>query len=382
MAEHVRRGRPRGGGARRNAERGNDPNPRDIEIDRLRQRIQELELLQQEETTESDHTWEPYEDENPFGRYRPDVRGGYRDDPLRGIGMKVEIPEFSGKVHPDDFIDWLSTVERVFDLKDIPEHLKLVAIRLRKHASLWWDHVKKQRALAGKSKVVTWEKMKKLLKAKFLPDNHRQEAFLDYHNLSQRTLTVEELINEFDRLRMRCDANEEDEQVVARFLGCLRPEISDVVNLQQYLTYSDVCRLALKVEKQQNKIKGKTSVGRFTPVSKSTPTIAAKGKIEPATSSSVTGNHIRAPRCFKCQGLGHYARDCPNQKIVTIVDEEIEPVYDTDGEGDELINNEEVVYADHGEALVIQRVLNVAASQSIDNNSWLRNSIFRTKYQD
>ena len=76
--------------------------------------------------------------------------------------MKVEIPEFSGKVHPDDFIDWLSTVERVFALKDIHEHLKvkLVAIRLRKHASLWWDHVKKQRALAGKSKVVTWEKMK------------------------------------------------------------------------------------------------------------------------------------------------------------------------------------------------------------------------------
>ncbi|GKD43325.1 hypothetical protein Tco_1267970, partial [Tanacetum coccineum] len=107
---------PRGGN-RRNAERGNDPDPRDVEIERFRQRIQELELVQ-EESTDSDHTWQPYEDENPFGRYRREVRGGYRDDPLRGIGMKVEIPEFSGKVHPDDFIDWLSTVERVFDLKD------------------------------------------------------------------------------------------------------------------------------------------------------------------------------------------------------------------------------------------------------------------------
>ena len=104
MVEHVRRGRPLRGGARRNAERGTDPDPHDIEIDRLRQRIQELELLQREET-ESDHTWEPYEDENPFGRYYLEIHGGYHDDPLLGIGMKVEIPKFSSKVHPDDFID-------------------------------------------------------------------------------------------------------------------------------------------------------------------------------------------------------------------------------------------------------------------------------------
>ncbi|GJX32613.1 hypothetical protein Tco_0242468 [Tanacetum coccineum] len=82
-------------------------------------------------------------------------------------------------------------------------------------------------------------------------------------------------------MRIRCDANKEAEQVVARFLGCLWPEISDVMSLQQYMTYSDVCRLALKVEKQQNKRKGKMSVGRFIPISKSTPTIVYKGSSIP-----------------------------------------------------------------------------------------------------
>ncbi|GJW45534.1 hypothetical protein Tco_0077180 [Tanacetum coccineum] len=54
------------------------------------------------------------------------------------LGLKIEIPEFTGKVHPDDFIDLLSTVERVFDVWDIPDKLKvkLVAIKLRQHASL------------------------------------------------------------------------------------------------------------------------------------------------------------------------------------------------------------------------------------------------------
>ncbi|PWA98568.1 reverse transcriptase domain-containing protein [Artemisia annua] len=122
----------------------------------------------------------------PRGPPGGEVRDGYHDNPLRGIGIRFEMPEFSGK-----------------------------------------DHAKKQRDLAGKSKVVTWEKMKHLLKAKFLCDNHKQEAFLDDHNFFQRALTIEEFVNEFDRLRMHFDATEEEEQVIAQFLGCIRPEISD-----------------------------------------------------------------------------------------------------------------------------------------------------------
>ncbi|PWA58333.1 reverse transcriptase domain-containing protein [Artemisia annua] len=301
MAEPRKRGRPPGNC--RTAAVGNEQDPRDVEIERLQQRIQELEL--QQEDTGSEQTWE--DDENPFSYVQGQrgFRGDNRADPLRSIGMKVEIPEFAGKAHLDDFIEWLSTVERVFDLRDIPESLKVkvVATRLRQHASLWWDHVKKQRVLAGKSKVQTWEKMKKLLKEKFLPINHRQEAFLDYHNLSQGSLSVEETINEFDKLRMRCDANEEEEQVVARFLRVLKSEIADVVSLQPYLTYSDVCRLALKVEKQQSKGKGKSSFSRFTPIAKTTP-ITVKGTTpsSSAPTNNSGGNKIQAPRCYKCQG--------------------------------------------------------------------------------
>ena len=54
--------------------------------------------------------------------------------------FKVEIPEFKGKLDPEEFLDWLNTVERVFKYKDVPEDkkVKLVALRLRKYASLWW----------------------------------------------------------------------------------------------------------------------------------------------------------------------------------------------------------------------------------------------------
>nr|GEX57800.1 hypothetical protein [Tanacetum cinerariifolium] len=113
-------------------------------------------------------------DVNPFSGEKPRYSG---------------IPEFTGKVHPDDFIDWLSTVEYVWDIPDKLK-VKFVAIKLRQHASLWWDHVNKRRRIEGKSKVEIWEKMKKLMKAKFLPENYRQEAFLEYHNLSQQNIDL------------------------------------------------------------------------------------------------------------------------------------------------------------------------------------------------
>nr|GEX66123.1 hypothetical protein [Tanacetum cinerariifolium] len=81
-------------------------------------RIQELELQQllPDSPAEEAET-EPWDDEpvdvNPFGGKK------------HSLGLKIEIPEFTCKVHPDDFIDWLNTVERVFDVRDIPDKLKV-----------------------------------------------------------------------------------------------------------------------------------------------------------------------------------------------------------------------------------------------------------------
>ena len=53
--------------------------------------------------------------------------------------MKIDIPEFEGRMHPDDFLDWLHTIERVFEYLEVPEEkkVKLVGVKLRKYASLW-----------------------------------------------------------------------------------------------------------------------------------------------------------------------------------------------------------------------------------------------------
>nr|GEX01271.1 reverse transcriptase domain-containing protein [Tanacetum cinerariifolium] len=201
--------------------------------------------------------------QDSFLRQKPYRDDRYCDDPNRSLGLKIKIFEFTCKVHTDDFIDWLSTVKRVFDVRDIPNKMKvkLITIKLRQHALLW-------------------------------------------------NMTVEEVINEFNKLRMRCDVIEEEEQVVAWFLEVFKPEIADIVSLQPYWTYTDVYHLSLNVEKD-----------------------------------------------IKAKSL----------------------IYDTESKPDLDQLGDELVYPERREALVIQRVLNVAVSKSVDDSLWLCNNIFRTK---
>lgn len=235
-----------------------------------------------------------------------------------------------------------------------------MALKLRKYASMWWETVKTKRRLEGKSKVMTWLKMKKLLREKFLPPNFRQEAFLDYHNITQESSTVEEIISEFDRLRIRCGVEEEKEQIIARFFGALRPEIADVIQLQPYYTFNELCQLALKVERQL-KSKAKTTVVRPT-FQRTEPTRPLTGGTQATRAHSTrTDNSSRTttaaptrnpPRCFKFSGLGHFARDCPNTHLVTLAeDPPPAPVYDSDG-GEQEDSGAEIIYPDKGESLL------------------------------
>ncbi|AES79241.1 hypothetical protein MTR_7g060240 [Medicago truncatula] len=39
---------------------------------------------------------------------------------IRMNDIKIDIQAFDGKLQPDEFVDWLSTIESVFEYKEIP----------------------------------------------------------------------------------------------------------------------------------------------------------------------------------------------------------------------------------------------------------------------
>ena len=122
--------------------------------------------------------------------------------PQNSNDFKVKIPEFEGKLDPNKLLEWLWTMERVFDYKDIPydKKVKLAALRLQRYASVWWTNLCAKRTRNRKGKIRTWEKMKSKLKSRFLPATHFQDSYSQLHNLTQGNLTVEEYTREFEML--------------------------------------------------------------------------------------------------------------------------------------------------------------------------------------
>jgi hypothetical protein len=138
---------------------------------------------------------------------------------LRWEGQfRLDLPEFHGSLSSKDFVDWLNTMERVFEFHEVPEakKTKLVAIKLRGRASAWWEQLQVQRLRRSKAKVQLWVKMKKKLSEQVLPYNYTQQLYQALHSLKQ-TGTVEEHGDKFYQLIARIDLMESEEQLVARF---------------------------------------------------------------------------------------------------------------------------------------------------------------------
>ncbi|MFS8026125.1 putative retrotransposon gag domain-containing protein [Helianthus anomalus] len=185
------------------------------------------------------------------------------------------MPEYEGKLDPDEFVDWIQTVERVFDYKQIEEDqkVKIVALKLRKYASTWWSNVCLKRERRGKEKIRSWAKMKDKLKQKFLPSHYIQAGLLQLQSLKQGTGTVEDYSREFEFLLMKRDIPEDDPQTLVRYLGGLEPRVANVVELHSYETLAELTVLAHKVDLQQI-VKGKQESNR--PIFKPNPTINPK----------------------------------------------------------------------------------------------------------
>jgi len=93
--------------------------------------------------------------------------------------------------------------------------------------------------------------MKTKLKARFLPPTYVQDCYSQLHNLIEGSMSVEEYTREFEKLLIKCDIQEPEEQIIVRYLGGLDPRYSNVVELQSYASFDDVCVLTHKVEQQK-----------------------------------------------------------------------------------------------------------------------------------
>ena len=134
--------------------------------------------------------------------------------------MKIELPSFNGNVSIEQYLDWVNEVEIFFDYVGTADDKQvcLVAYKLKGGASAWWDRVQLNRTRERKLPIRSWRRMKRLMADWFLPPDYQQELFKQYQDCRQGTRTVNEYMEEFDRLANRNDLEETEDQRISRFI--------------------------------------------------------------------------------------------------------------------------------------------------------------------
>ena len=127
--------------------------------------------------------------------------------------IKVEPPDFNGNLNPDEFLEWVQAMDRIFEAKcyNDEKSFKVASLKLTRYASLWFENIKKQRAREGKRKINSWEKLKSLMNKRFLPESYKQDIYNRLYSLKQNNMSVGEYMREFEQLLLRGGIHEPQE---------------------------------------------------------------------------------------------------------------------------------------------------------------------------
>lgn len=142
-------------------------------------------------------------------------------------GFWVEIPEFSGNLSTEEFLDWVSSIEEILEFKRIlgDQCVPLIASRFKNRAMAWWQKIKESRRRSGKPRIDSWERLKKHMRRAFLPYNCERNLYKKLQSLRQGTRTVDEYATDFFHMVARTTLVETEEQLVSRFIGGLGYQI-------------------------------------------------------------------------------------------------------------------------------------------------------------
>ncbi|CAA7042010.1 unnamed protein product [Microthlaspi erraticum] len=331
------------------------------------------------------------EDGNPFAvdaQRRQQQQDAFGDAP-RGdnhrweSGFRLDLPEFSGGLQADEFLDWVNTTKELLTFKSVPDDMRvsLVATRFKGRASAWWQQLKVQRANSGKNRINSWEKLKKHMRRTFLPYNYERTIYTQFQNLRQGIKSVDDYASEFFSLLARNNLNETAYQSVSRFIGGLKQQIQNQLLQFNPTSVSEAHQRAVLIEQNlrgPSSTWGSSSSRLRMPASTDFPSSSRPDQtpLPPSTDSvnpSTTQRPIRSMtfKCFNCGETGHRQASCP-KRILFGADE---VVYDEEIVSEPQTETEERVSGDTGTVLVLRR--SCLMPQAIEE-SWLRTNLFRT----
>lgn len=83
----------------------------------------------------------------------------------------------------------------------------------------------------GKPNINSWYTMMDRMKANFFPNDYRVQLYKNMQILKQKDMDVQRYTEEFHKLDIRVNLDEDVEEKIARYLGGLKFNIQDELSL-------------------------------------------------------------------------------------------------------------------------------------------------------
>ncbi|RDX65415.1 hypothetical protein CR513_55929, partial [Mucuna pruriens] len=187
----------------------------------------------------------------------------------------------------------------------------------------------------GERPIRMWEDMKSIMRRRFVPSHYHRDLHRKLQSLTQGSMSVEDYYKEMEIAMTRANVKENREVTMARFIGGLKKEIVDVVELHHYMEIEDLLHKAIQVERQLNS----RSSSKFASSSSSSwrsnwkndttitnpkeDVIVKYSNAPPKDNIDIdTSYRSHDIKCFRCQGVEYIASQCPNQKAMNMMDNE------------------------------------------------------------
>ena len=248
----------------------------------------------------------------PAGRPQVYIRNGrpapppqVRDD-VHIPKLKLNIPPFEGRYVPDIYLTWELETEQRFTCLQYPEERRVAAAicAFTSFACVWWSEHCRLYPIP-----TTWAALKTAMRTRWVPPYYQRELLQKLQRLRQGKNSVEEYYQELQTGMIRCGIVEENEAMLARFLGGLNREIQTILDYKEYTNITRLFHLACKAERevQDRQAFGRTnfSAGRpssWTPRASSTSTAPAPPS--GATSSRDSRKQAQPPLSAKSAPAG------------------------------------------------------------------------------
>ena len=98
--------------------------------------------------------------------------------------------------------------------------------------------------------ITTWEQMKALMRARFVPQHYARELRQRLENLRQGAMSAEEVYTSMQMAMVKANVVEDEESTMARYLRILNSSLANEIDLYPYSTMVELLHLAIKVEKK------------------------------------------------------------------------------------------------------------------------------------